>query len=63
MSISQTVKEACKLTDTILTAIAIAQFYSKEARALAVQEVRTIISEEDGKARDVLQSYLELLEE
>jgi len=64
MPISLHVKEACKLTDSILTAVAIAQFYSKEAKALTAQEVRSIINEEEEvKVRAVLQSYLELLEE
>jgi hypothetical protein len=63
MPIPNHVKQACRLSEAILSAVALADLYSKEAKSLAIEEVKGYIADEpEGKLRDVLEAYLVFLQ-
>jgi hypothetical protein len=64
MIISTHVKQACRLSEAILSATALANIYSKESKALTIEEVKSfLVDEPPGKLRNVLEAYIELLQE
>lgn len=64
MPIPTHVKQACRLSESILSAVALADLYSTTAKKLAIEEVQGYINDEpEGKLRNVLEAYLAFLQE
>ena len=64
MPIPNHVKQACRLSEAILSAVALAALHSKEAKRLTIEEVQGYINDEPpGKLRGVLEAYLAFLQE
>lgn len=63
--IPEETKQACRLYESILSAVALAEMYSKNVKEIVAVEVEHLLSFEDPQqsATKVFEAYLRLLKE